>query len=299
MNFRQLEVLRTLLATGSTVAAARVMELSQSGISRLLTQLEEELQITLFFREKGRLIPTPEAQMLARDAERILLGVERFNQDAANLRSGQAGADVVRLALPHSLWDTLAPAMLTEFHRTFPGVKVETFFETSGAIVSLIQQRVCEIGLLRNDRDNWPGIELEPIAQGVTVCVLHKDHPLTARDQITPRDLRGQPLILTGSGRPARLELEQSFHKVGVEPVVKIETHTNSSACAYAANRLGVTLISSFFANFFRDLPIVQRPFLPRMEQEFVIATPSSQPLSIATLGMIAALKHQLAVAQA
>ncbi|MGO8249111.1 LysR family transcriptional regulator, partial [Rhizobium johnstonii] len=40
MNIKQLEVLRTLLATGSTIATAKTMGLSHSGVSRLLQQLE-------------------------------------------------------------------------------------------------------------------------------------------------------------------------------------------------------------------------------------------------------------------
>ena len=75
ISFRQLEVLKTLLATGSTIAAAKSMGLSQSGVSRLLQQLESDLSLTLFARDKGRLIPTPEASILARDAEHILLGL--------------------------------------------------------------------------------------------------------------------------------------------------------------------------------------------------------------------------------
>lgn len=53
MNIKQLEVLRTLLSTGSTIATAKAMGLSQSGISRLLAQLEADLSLTLFARDKG------------------------------------------------------------------------------------------------------------------------------------------------------------------------------------------------------------------------------------------------------
>lgn len=64
MNIKQLEVLRTLLSTGSTIATAKAMGLSQSGISRLLAQLEADLSLTLFARDKGRLIPTPRLHFL-------------------------------------------------------------------------------------------------------------------------------------------------------------------------------------------------------------------------------------------
>lgn len=91
MNIKQLEVLRTLLSTGSTIATAKAMGLSQSGISRLLAQLEADLSLTLFARDKGRLIPTPEAALLARDAENVLLAVDRMSGHAEDLRNGAAG----------------------------------------------------------------------------------------------------------------------------------------------------------------------------------------------------------------
>ena len=102
MNIRLLEVLRTLLATGSTIATAKAMGLSQSGVSRMLQQLESELAITLFARDKGRLIPTPEAVVLGRDAENVLLAPERMSGHAEDLRSGASGPEIVRIALPSS-----------------------------------------------------------------------------------------------------------------------------------------------------------------------------------------------------
>jgi DNA-binding transcriptional LysR family regulator len=80
--------------------------------------------------------------------------------------------------------------------------------------------------------------------------------------------------------------------------MVKIETHTNSSACSYVAHGLGVTIISSFYANLYRDLPVVQRPFLPRSKQEFGLARASGVPLSIAAQGLSDALKKQILLSQ-
>ncbi len=127
MNIKQLEVLRTLLSTGSTIATAKAMGLSQSGISRLLAQLEADLSLTLFARDKGRLIPTPEAVLLARDAENVLLAVDRMSGHAEDLRNGAAGPEIVRIGLPSSMWENFAPAMLIDYVRDFPGVRIETF----------------------------------------------------------------------------------------------------------------------------------------------------------------------------
>lgn len=146
MNIKHLDVLRTLLATGSPIAAAKAMGLSQSGVSRMLQQLESDLAITLFARDKGRLIPTPEATVLGRDAQNVLLAIERMSGHAEDLRNGSAGPEIVRIGLPSSMWENFAPAMLIDYVRDFPGVRIETFFETTTAITKLVEERVIDLG---------------------------------------------------------------------------------------------------------------------------------------------------------
>ncbi|KJF67589.1 LysR family transcriptional regulator [Rhizobium nepotum] len=298
MNFRQLEVLKTLLATGSTIATAKSMGLSQSGVSRLLQQLESGLSLRLFDRDKGRLIPTPEATILARDAETILLGLNRFSGLAEDLRSGAAGPELVRIGLPSSMWENFAPAMLLEYSNEYPTVRIETFFETTSSIARLVEQKVIDFGFLRYEDQIGPGIEMERVATGSSVCVIPENHPLAALSEITPRELRGVPLVLIGRQRPNRMLLDQAFKRAGVKQNVKIETHTNSSACSYAAHGLGIAILSSFFANLYRHLPIVQRPFIPMSRQEFGLATPSGTSSSLAARALMDALKRQIVISQ-
>lgn len=298
INFRQLEVLKTLLVTGSTIATAKSMGLSQSGVSRLLQQLETDLSLRLFERDKGRLIPTPEAYILARDAETILLGLNRFSGLAEDLRSGAKGPELVRLGLPSSMWENFAPAMLVDYARDYPTVRIETFFETTSNIARLVEQKVIDFGFLRHEDQVPPGIDMEIVAKGTGVCVIPEAHPLAALQEITPKDLRGVPLILIGRQRPTRMLLDQTFQRAGVKQNVKIETHTNSSACAYVAHGLGVAILSSFFANLYRHLPIVQRPFVPVTTQDFGLATPSGTSSSLAAKALMEALKRQIAISQ-
>ncbi|MBB6510525.1 DNA-binding transcriptional LysR family regulator [Rhizobium soli] len=294
MNIKQMEVLRTLLATGSTIASAKVMGLSQSGVSRMLQQLEQDLSITLFARDKGRLVATPEALALGSDAENVLLAVERMTTHAEDLRAGKSGPEIVRIGLPSSMWENFAPAMLMDYVRDFPSVRIETFFETTTAINKLVGERVIDIGFLRMEGETAPSIAVKKVASGTSVCVVPEDHPLVQLEEVSPKDLRNVPLILIGRQRPNRMSLDQTFKRAGVKQMVKIETHTNSSACSYVAHGLGVTIISSFYANLYRHLPVVQRPFVPRASQDFGLARAAGVPLSIAAQALSAALERQI-----
>lgn len=296
MNFRQLEVLRTLLVTGSATAAAEAIGITQSGVSRLLQQLEEELDFELFVREKGRLIPKPEAHALSHDADNILSGLDRFSDLARDLRSGAVGPEVVRFGVPNSLSDQFVPAMLEGFTKDYPGVRFETFFDTSMSLTRKVEQRVIDFAFMRFEGQAPSSIEMEHVFTGSSVCVMHANHPLAGHDRITPKDLRNVPLILMGRHRPNRMRLDEIFHKAGIPQTIKIETHSNSSACAYAAHGLGVTIISSFFAKLSKHLPLVRRAFEPAHTQEFGIATSAGAPRSIPAEALIQTLKTHVKI---
>ncbi|MAU20527.1 MAG: LysR family transcriptional regulator [Martelella sp.] len=294
MNIKQLEVFRAVLSTGSTMGAAKSTGLSQSGVSRLVQQLESDLELTLFQRVKGRLVPTPEARTLEAEAKTVLLNLARFSQLADEIRTGASETEAVRIGLPSSMWENFAPAMLKDYREGFPGVRVETFFETTMTIQRMIDQRVIDFGFLRHEGEISPGIRLEIVAEGRSVAVMHRDHRLAARDVIRPEDLRGEPLIMLGRLRAHRVMLDRLLQNEAVRADVRIETHSNSSACAYAAEGLGIALASSFYANLYKHLPVVQRPFEPKLTQRFGIATAEGVPMSLAAKGLMAALKRQI-----
>lgn len=293
MNINQLSVLRALIQTGSTVAAADETGLSQSGVSRIIKQLESDLGLELFARRQGRLVPTPEAAILAEDAQEVFLAMERLSGRAKDLRSGITGQEFIRIAFPVSLWEHFAPAILEEFTAEFPDVRVETYFETAATIVRMFEHRQIDLGFMRFEPTLAANVAFELVAEGENVCVIPAGHPLCDHKVITPADLHGVPLIMTGRQRPQRVALDHMFEKAGFRPLIKIETHTNSSACAFVARGLGVSIISSLFANLFRDFPIVLRPFRPRSTQSFGLLQDKDVPLPLAARRISEILKRE------
>jgi DNA-binding transcriptional LysR family regulator len=59
MNLRQIEVFRAMMLAGSVTDAARLLHVSQPGISRMLGHIELQLGLTLFERGRGKLRPAP------------------------------------------------------------------------------------------------------------------------------------------------------------------------------------------------------------------------------------------------
>ena len=112
MKLRQLEAIRAVMASGTTTHAAELMGLTQSAVSRLVAQLEEELGLSIFDRRHGRLQITPEGQQFYDVAKKVLAGIDQIDATARDIRTLQAGALRI-LAMP-ALAYGLRPRLMSD-----------------------------------------------------------------------------------------------------------------------------------------------------------------------------------------
>ena len=87
MRFRPLQALHSVIETGTVTAAAQSLGISQPAISNLLSQLQDQTRLILFERERGRLVPTPEAKVLYREIDTVVRGMNQVNLAIANLQT--------------------------------------------------------------------------------------------------------------------------------------------------------------------------------------------------------------------
>ena len=87
MRLRHIEVFNAIMLTGSVSAAARLINVTQPAVSRVLQHAEIQLGFALFQRVKGRLEPTEEAQTLYPYIERLFAQLDEVQRLAASLRA--------------------------------------------------------------------------------------------------------------------------------------------------------------------------------------------------------------------
>ena len=64
MTLRQIEVIRAVMVAGSVNGAAKILNVSAPGISRLVKHAERALAVRFFDRRNGRFVPTAEARSI-------------------------------------------------------------------------------------------------------------------------------------------------------------------------------------------------------------------------------------------
>lgn len=279
MNFKQLEIFKTIMDTGSTMAAAAQLGLSQSAISRQLASLEEEIGRELFLRDKGRLIPRPEAHLLVDEVDEVAQSVSRLRVKIGDVRSGAFGEALVRVAFPHSLSTTMLPPIVARFKADHPRVTVEILSGPYDAIERMVHNRVADLGFVRLPAEGH-SFDARPLFTSGTTCVMPASHPLAAKEAVDVNDLARNDLILLGRQRINRNELEHELRRMVPSYRCSLEVHSVETACACAAQGLGIAIVPTLIAEFFRSDAIAMRPFLPDKVSDYGIITMPATPLS-------------------
>ncbi|MCK3833890.1 MULTISPECIES: LysR family transcriptional regulator [Pseudomonas] len=298
MNLKQLEAFKAIMATGSTIGAATRMGLSQSAVSRLLSQLEEHLGFALFLRKKGRLMATPEAEELLAEVAGLVDGMQRIQRLADEMRVGRSRKSLLKVGVPTSMTQELLPRIVAQFLKEHDDIVVELLTGSYDTIERAVLDRSADLGFVRLPTE-IPDFDVEPVLQTEGVCVMPADHPLTRHACIEVQHLRDVPLVMLGRQRALRAELNQVFRAANLTPQVRVEVHSVGAACSFVAEGLGVSIVNGLLASHFRHLPIVTRPFRPALPYAFGLAFRANEPRSQLVNAFAEHLKQRLAAQNA
>lgn len=119
-SMSQLAAFEAVCRTGSTLAAAGDLSLTQGAVSKLIQTLEAQLGVALFLREGRRLVPSEAAASFARDVARAL---DLVSRGAQRVRSTAGGGTLALAVLPGFGTRWLAPR-LPAFLAAHPGVTI-------------------------------------------------------------------------------------------------------------------------------------------------------------------------------
>ncbi len=123
LTLRQIEVVRAIMVTGTIAGAARLLNVSAPGISRLMKYTEGMLGVPLFSRRHGRYVPTPEARNIFDLLDTIHRRVEDLQEAVGRLDRGD-GRELCLASVP-SIANVMVPRAVALLRRRFPELAIE------------------------------------------------------------------------------------------------------------------------------------------------------------------------------
>ncbi|MGL4813429.1 MAG: LysR substrate-binding domain-containing protein [Beijerinckiaceae bacterium] len=279
-NIRQIEAFRCLMVTGSMTMAARMMGVTQPAISRLLKDLQADLELTLFEKRGTGVVPTAEATALYADVERSFVGLDRIRAAAEEIRTRRSGS--LRIAALPALANGFLPRFSGHFLASRPQLDLGLFGVISPLVIDWVVNRQCDIGFAEMPIAN-PGLDTAMMPVLSRVAVLPEGHRLTRKSVLTPKDFEGENFISLKHGSGSRYRIDSIFSERGVNRVMRVETHLSEIMCGLVSSGFGVAICDPFTAAEFASRGVVTRPFRPSIPFEFgVLHPPGPKPSAIA-----------------
>ena len=213
MNYRQVEVFKAIMDSGSITEAATMLRISQPAVSKALKLLEAEVGLRLFSRTTKGIAATEEARALYTEVERTYFGMQNLARFAANLRDRKQGRIVVS-TIP-ALGIAWLPAMVARFSAAHPQVTVSLHSSNSTDAARLVGTGEIDLGIaqLRSEEYNLSRRRLFDL-EGV--IALPEGHPLTSRPEIRAEDLAEETIVALGLDDEFRRRLTQAIDGANV-----------------------------------------------------------------------------------
>ncbi|MFN7104322.1 MAG: LysR substrate-binding domain-containing protein [Pseudorhizobium sp.] len=299
MNFRQIEAFRAVIITGTASRAAELMGVTQPAVSRLIGELEATVGFPLFDRVKGRLVPTPEADIFYRDVETSFRGLDRLRSSAARIRD--FGSGNIRVASLAATGSTIVPRAVRRFRELFPSAIVTLSIMSSASVRNHIVDGEFDLGLAADEVD-LSGVEHQVFGSFPALCAIPPGHPLAAKKVIRPEDLHGVDYVALSPEDRARLQLDQLCLDAGAKPNLVIETPFAITACALALEGVGVGIVNPLAVDGFSERGLILRPFEPAVYfKSYLLFRPDMQKARlvrafVSALMEVRNIRHQVPV---
>ena len=200
MNQRQLEAFRATMIAGSVTGAAERLQVSQPSVSRLVSDLEQDLGFDLFLRIGRGLTATVEGRRFYQAVEGMFIGLDRLNEVAETIRTTNGG--VVTVGITPSLSGIEAPAAAAAFHRQHPDATIALSTGTSAEIVNSVLMQQMDFGLV-SGRGPFQGIDVLHQTALPYQCLIAQGHSLANSEMMNIDVLAGHERFVvmnTGNG---------------------------------------------------------------------------------------------------
>lgn len=253
MNFQQLRIIReTVKCNYNLTEVANALFTSQSGVSKHIKDLEDELGIELFVRKGKRLLGLTEpGRELLEIAERILLDAKNIKQLAEQFSNSEQGA--LTVVTTHTQARYALPPIVTQFKKLFPRVHLVLYQTGPAEIVTLLQEGKADIGIATELLDEAANLAHFPFYRWSHAIIVPVGHPLGDKSALTLEDIAAYPLITYYHGITGRTRIDEAFSKAGIVPDFVMSAQDSDVIKTYVELELGVGIVASMAYNPQRD----------------------------------------------
>jgi DNA-binding transcriptional LysR family regulator len=240
LNLQQMNYVKKIAETRSINKASKALHVSQPALTKQLKLLEDELETTLFERNKKGCNLTKEGELFLNEAEIILSHVQSLKQQFVKEREKK----VVIGALP-SIATHFLPAIVRRLRDLGYKITIHVI-DTSSQIENLLSDRKIDMGFGQDveEKDYVYSILSEPY-----YVIVPESNPLTNAQSIALNELTHQNVIVPTLPCDIRKSLDNYLDQQGITLEYILEVGQNDSIVSLVKNDIGLTVLPKMSTN--------------------------------------------------
>jgi len=253
VNFQQLRIIREAVRRNFNLTeVANALYTSQSGVSRHIKDLEDELGVELFVRRGKRLLGlTGPGQELVPIVERLLLDAKNIKRLADQFSQRDEGE--LTIATTHTQARYALPPVVVKFKEAFPNVRLILHQASPKEIMSMLLEGSADIGVATEALEDNPEIAAFPYYSWEHAVIVPAGHPLADDEPMTLEKIAAWPIITYDAGFTGRPHIDAAFQAAGIEPDIVMTALDADVIKTYVELGLGVGIIASMAYDGSRD----------------------------------------------
>ncbi len=238
-----LEVLRYVILIaehGSTLAAAHMVNLTASSLSRKIAQLEHELGVILFERHSRGMRLTPTGHLVADAARQMLLRMDRLAADIDEVE--EVGKGLVKIYASQSLVERFLMPCIVEMARTYPHMKTDLHIAAGRQAERALVHDLADFAMVVT-APNHPDIEILAERANRIVAVVSPAHPLAGTTRIDVAQLMDLPFAAMPPSYTSRVAFNSLVPLQHRDGLPQMTANSIPALKAYARSGTGVAIM--------------------------------------------------------
>ncbi len=237
MNIQKYMSFVKTIEYGSFTKAAEILNYSQSGISRMIGDLEKEWKVVLLERGKGGVKLTSDGLKLLPYAKSLVAEYEKLQMQVDELNGLQSG--MIRIGTFSSVATHWLPNIIKEFQKDYPHIDYELLLGDYTEIEEWIMERRVDCGFLR--LPTHPDFETIFLEQDQLMAIIPENHRLAECEKFPVSALCDEPFMLLEKG--AKAEISEIFERCALTPEVHFTTWDDYAIMSMVESGLGISIL--------------------------------------------------------
>ncbi|MWV46942.1 LysR family transcriptional regulator [Paenibacillus sp. HJL G12] len=288
-----LKVFVTVAEQRNFSQAAKLLNLSQPGVSLHIRNLENELGAKLMHRTPKLVKLTEAGEILFGKAQQILALYEEAKQDIHMLRDEVTGS--LSMGASFTIGEYILPRVLAEYAQQYPLVDVQVHISNSDNILQDIRAGRFHIGLVEGQVDA-KDLQVTTFMKDEMVLIASPDHPLSSGKAVDLSQLQGQIWVMRETGSGTRTYSDRLIQDGGLSVKRSFVFNSSQGVKEAAACGLGIALLSRWVvrkeleSGELREVPIRGM----QISRDLSLLQSKDEPAVMAVLKFIQALTQNV-----